>query len=65
MASEAWWTNDGVSGDADMELPVMETWWKPDASTLKWEAWAKEKKKTDRRKNRGRRSGKRSRKRKR
>ena len=28
-----------------MELPVMETWWKPDASTLKWEAWAKEEKK--------------------
>jgi hypothetical protein len=33
-----------VAGDADMEATVMETWWKPDANTLKWEAWAREEK---------------------
>jgi len=33
-----------VAGDADKEATVMETWWKPDANTLKWEAWAREEK---------------------
>jgi hypothetical protein len=37
-----------VAGDADMEATVMETWWKPDANTLKWEAWAREEKMKER-----------------
>ena len=38
-----------AAGDGDMEAAgdadINETWWKPDAGTLKWEAWAKEEKK--------------------